>query len=82
MINAGRSFYVNRVNGHAQSRVIYYLMNIHLLPRVVYFTRHGESEYNAMGRMGGDSPLTPHGDAYAHALEQFFKGERVQVEGH
>ncbi|GMS95690.1 hypothetical protein PENTCL1PPCAC_17865, partial [Pristionchus entomophagus] len=78
VINAGRSFYVNRVNGHAQSRVIYYLMNIHLLPRVIYFTRHGESEYNRMGRMGGDSPLTPEGDAYAEALEQFFKGERVQ----
>ncbi|GMT24312.1 hypothetical protein PFISCL1PPCAC_15609, partial [Pristionchus fissidentatus] len=78
VLNAGRSFYVNQVNGHAQSRVIYYLMNIHLLPRVIYFSRHGESEYNRMGRMGGDSPLTPEGDEYARALVHFFKGERVQ----
>lgn len=31
--------------------------------------------------MGGDSPLTPEGETYAQALHDFFKGERVQVEG-
>lgn len=39
VINAGRSFYVNNVNGHVQSRVVYFLMNIHLLPRSIYLTR-------------------------------------------
>uniref|UniRef100_A0A915CMV3 6-phosphofructo-2-kinase domain-containing protein n=1 Tax=Ditylenchus dipsaci TaxID=166011 RepID=A0A915CMV3_9BILA len=57
VINAGRSFYVHNVNGHVQSRVVYFLMNIHLLPRSIYLTRHGESEYNRIGRLGGDSPL-------------------------
>ncbi|KAK6047447.1 6-phosphofructo-2-kinase [Cooperia oncophora] len=58
VINAGRSFFVHNVQGHVQSRVVYFLMNIHLLPRSIFLTRHGQSEYNAMGRLGGDSPLT------------------------
>ncbi|KAK6035407.1 6-phosphofructo-2-kinase, partial [Cooperia oncophora] len=57
VINAGKSFYVHNVKGHIQSRVVYFLMNIHLLPRSIYLTRHGESEYNQIGRLGGDSPL-------------------------
>ncbi|VDN29033.1 unnamed protein product, partial [Cylicostephanus goldi] len=38
VINAGKSFYVHNVNGHVQSRVVYFLMNIHLLPRSIYLT--------------------------------------------
>lgn len=30
---------VHRHEGHIQSRVIYYLMNIHILPRTIYLTR-------------------------------------------
>ncbi|VDD92341.1 unnamed protein product [Enterobius vermicularis] len=77
VINAGRSFYVNNVNGHVQSRVVYFLMNIHLLPRSIYLTRHGESEYNVVGRIGGDSPLSSNGQKYAASLVEFFKKENV-----
>lgn len=44
VINAGRSFFVHNVNGHVQSRVVYFLMNIHLLPRSVYLTRVGSDD--------------------------------------
>lgn len=27
------------LSGHVQSRVVYYLMNIHVLPRTIYITR-------------------------------------------
>lgn len=77
VINAGRSFFVHNVNGHVQSRVVYFLMNIHLLPRSIYLTRHGESEYNRAGRIGGDSPLSENGTKYACGLLEFFKKERV-----
>uniref|UniRef100_A0A915BHI3 6-phosphofructo-2-kinase domain-containing protein n=1 Tax=Parascaris univalens TaxID=6257 RepID=A0A915BHI3_PARUN len=77
VINAGRSFFVHNVNGHLQSRVVYFLMNIHLLPRAIYLTRHGESEYNRAGRIGGDSPLSDNGSKYASALLEFFKKEHV-----
>lgn len=46
IINQGEKFVVNRVNGHVQSRVVYYLMNIHVLPRTIYLCRHGESTMN------------------------------------
>lgn len=31
------------------------------MPRSIYLSRHGESEYNRMGRIGGDSPLSESG---------------------
>ena len=33
--------------------------------------RHGQSEYNAICRIGGDSKLSEHGLAYAHKLAEF-----------
>ncbi|PIO65485.1 phosphoglycerate mutase family protein [Teladorsagia circumcincta] len=41
------------------------------------FIKHGQSEYNAMGRLGGDSPLTAEGEKYAEALGKFF--EKAQI---
>ncbi|KAK6048914.1 phosphoglycerate mutase family protein [Cooperia oncophora] len=78
VINAGKSFYVHNVKGHIQSRVVYFLMNIHLLPRSIYLTRHGESEYNQIGRLGGDSPLSENGLKYAHKLHEYFKNEALK----
>jgi 6-phosphofructo-2-kinase / fructose-2,6-biphosphatase 2 len=78
VINAGRSFFVHNVNGHVQSRVVYFLMNIHLLPRSIYLTRHGESEYNKIGRLGGDSPLSENGVCYAQKLRKYFEKENIQ----
>uniref|UniRef100_A0A1I7W3H1 6PF2K domain-containing protein n=1 Tax=Loa loa TaxID=7209 RepID=A0A1I7W3H1_LOALO len=77
VINAGRSFFVHNVNGHVQSRVVYFLMNIHLLPRSIYLTRHGESEYNRIGRLGGDSPLSANGIEYARKLRDYFMAEKI-----
>jgi broad specificity phosphatase PhoE len=34
-------------------------------------SRHGQSEYNAVGRIGGDSGLSQHGLNYAHKLAEF-----------
>jgi broad specificity phosphatase PhoE len=44
-----------------QSRVVYYLMNIHVLPRTIYLTRHGETNFNLAGRIGGDGDLSEQG---------------------
>ena len=35
------------------------------------FSRHGQSAYNAIGKIGGDSDLTPEGNAYAQRLAEF-----------
>lgn len=52
---------MNRVQDHIQSRIVYYLMNIHVQPRTIYLCRHGENEYNLQGKIGGDSGLSSRG---------------------
>lgn len=59
---------VNRVQDHIQSRTVYYLMNIHVTPRSIYLCRHGESELNLRGRIGGDSGLSARGKQVGRAL--------------
>lgn len=61
IFDVGSRYLVNRVQDHIQSRIVYYLMNIHVTPRSIYLSRHGESELNLLGRIGGDSGLSPGG---------------------
>lgn len=78
IFNQGERFLVNKLAGHLQSRVVYYLMNIHVLPRTIYLTRHGESIMNLQGRIGGDSDISERGWQYAKALAQFVESENIQ----
>ena len=61
VINVGRRFLVNRVQDYIQSKIVYYLMNIHVHSHSIYLCRHGESDYNLEGRIGGDSELSARG---------------------
>ncbi len=36
--------------------------------RKIWLTRHGESMYNTLHRLGGDSPLSPRGEVYSKKL--------------
>ena len=38
--------------------------------RKIWLTRHGESVYNQQALIGGDSPLSPNGQAYAELLPE------------
>ncbi|XP_061178710.1 6-phosphofructo-2-kinase/fructose-2,6-bisphosphatase 4-like isoform X2 [Saccostrea echinata] len=77
IFNQGERFLVHKLAGHLQSRVVYYLMNIHVLPRTIYLTRHGESQMNLEGRIGGDSDLSPRGEEYATALARYLENEKI-----
>ncbi|KRX18064.1 6-phosphofructo-2-kinase/fructose-2,6-bisphosphatase 1, partial [Trichinella nelsoni] len=77
IFDVGRRYLVQNIVGHVQSRIVYFLMNIHILPRSIFLTRHGESEFNRMARLGGDSPLSQRGLEYAERLADYFKGENV-----
>jgi broad specificity phosphatase PhoE len=46
-------------------------MNLHTMPRVFYLSRHGQSEYNLLGKIGGDAGLTEAGREYARRLADF-----------
>lgn len=61
IFDVGSRYLVNKIQDHIQSRIVYYLMNIHVTPRSIYLSRHGESELNLTGRIGGDSGLSPRG---------------------
>lgn len=37
--NTGEKVVVHKHEGHIQSRIVYYLMNIHITPRTIYLTR-------------------------------------------
>ncbi|CAK5268833.1 unnamed protein product [Mycena citricolor] len=71
--DVGREVTVSRINGYLSSRIAFYLMNLHLKPRSIFFSRHGESQYNVLGKLGGDSLLSPRGMQYSQALPALIK---------
>ncbi|XP_036389165.1 6-phosphofructo-2-kinase/fructose-2,6-bisphosphatase 1-like isoform X3 [Megalops cyprinoides] len=78
IFNVGSRYLVNRVLDHIQSRIVYYLMNIHVTPRSIYLCRHGESELNLLGRIGGDSGLSARGNKFACALAGFIQSQSIR----
>lgn len=87
ILNVGKRVTINRIEGYLQSRIAFYLMNLHLKPRSIYLSRvsssfrlpsancsqHGESMYNVEGKIGGDAELSPRGQQYAAALPDMVK---------
>ncbi|KAI8909906.1 6-phosphofructo-2-kinase-domain-containing protein [Powellomyces hirtus] len=71
LINVGKKIIAHNVHGYLESQCVFYLMQMHIKPRTIWLTRHGESEYNVSGRIGGDPPLTPLGRRFALALSKF-----------
>ena len=49
IFDTGRKVEIHKHEGHIQSRIVYYLMNVHITPRTIYLTRHGESYNNVIG---------------------------------
>ncbi|XP_029414624.1 6-phosphofructo-2-kinase/fructose-2,6-bisphosphatase 2 isoform X2 [Nannospalax galili] len=78
VINVGQRFLVNRVQDYIQSKIVYYLMNIHVQPRTIYLCRHGESEFNLLGKIGGDSGLSMRGKQFAQVLRKFLEEQEIQ----
>jgi len=53
------------------ARVAQFLASVHPYPHTIYLSRHGQSEYNAEQKIGGDSSLTACGREYARRLAEF-----------
>lgn len=68
LINVGNLVIVHLIKGWLQSRIVYYLMNLHIQSRRILVSRHGESMHNLKGLIGGDSDLSPRGQMYAQIL--------------
>ncbi|XP_032432019.1 6-phosphofructo-2-kinase/fructose-2,6-bisphosphatase 2-like isoform X1 [Xiphophorus hellerii] len=77
VINVGRRFLVNKVQDSIQSKIVYYLMNIHVHTHSIYLCRHGESLHNLEGRLGGDSGLSERGKKFAVELKAFVNEQNL-----
>lgn len=69
--DGGRMVIMNRIHGYLQGRICQLLSTLHTQKRAIYFSRHGQSEYNKLNKIGGDSPLTEEGEKYAVDLAKF-----------
>ncbi|KAK4515899.1 uncharacterized protein ATC70_010857 [Mucor velutinosus] len=69
LMNFGEQLIVNNVQGYLQSRIVYYLMNLHNRPRTIYFARAGES--TNPGSFKVDAGLSKDGELYAQRLKKF-----------
>ena len=69
--DTGEKVTVFKVHGFLMTKIASYLMNLHVVPRPIYITRHGESQFNTKGLIGGDSGLSPRGHEYALKLAAF-----------
>lgn len=64
---------VSRIQGYLPGRIVYFLLNAHLSMRPIYFCRHGKSEDNVAGKIGGDSQLSPAGVQFSEKLRLFLE---------
>eukprot|EP00271_Cylindrocystis_brebissonii_P006941 TRINITY_DN19908_c0_g1_i1.p1 TRINITY_DN19908_c0_g1~~TRINITY_DN19908_c0_g1_i1.p1 ORF type:complete len:652 (-),score=118.43 TRINITY_DN19908_c0_g1_i1:759-2714(-) len=71
MVSGGGQIQVNNISGYLPGRIVFFLVNSHTTPRPIILTRHGESQDNVRGRIGGDSALSERGEKYATKLAEF-----------
>lgn len=77
IINVGEKILLNKIQGYLQSRIVFFLMNIHNRFRTIWFARSGQSliehSYKA------DSDLSPAGWEYAEKLKDVVLKRRLKV---
>lgn len=71
VIDVGIKTITHNINNYLSTQAVTYLQHFHLYPRQIWLTRHGESEDDIAGRLGGDSPLSKRGLDFAQALPAF-----------
>jgi len=77
VINVGEKIVVNNISGYLQSRIVFYLMQIHNSYRTIWFARSGPSRIEHLYK--ADSELSPLGEEYAERLCKFLRQRRRVV---
>jgi broad specificity phosphatase PhoE/predicted kinase len=77
LYNVGKRVVINNINGFLATKIVSFLMNLHVNPHPIYLTRSGESNYILENKMGGgDSEMTERGVKYAKLVNEFFQQEK------
>lgn len=76
MIDVGKKLISYKIQGFLASQTVYYLLNFNLAERQIWITRNGESEDNMLGKIGGNSHLTPRGLKFSKGLAKFIDEQR------
>lgn len=74
LVNVGEKIQINKIQGYLQSRIVFFLMNIHNRHRFIYFARSGQSLIEHSYR--ADSDLSQSGWDYARRLKNFMMERR------
>lgn len=75
LIDVGAKIIANKIYSYLARKTLYFLGNLHIVPRPIYLVFHGLTVNNSEGRMGGDSSLTQKGERFAHKLADFLNSE-------
>ncbi|KAL8277556.1 hypothetical protein RQP46_009988 [Phenoliferia psychrophenolica] len=77
IFNVGERLVINNIQGYLQSRIVFFLMNVHHKKRTIWFARSGQSllehSYKA------DSDLSPQGVEYSERLRDFIIQKRQEL---
>eukprot|EP00697_Spironema_sp_BW2_P017716 gnl/Spiro4/9494_TR5029_c0_g1_i1.p1 gnl/Spiro4/9494_TR5029_c0_g1~~gnl/Spiro4/9494_TR5029_c0_g1_i1.p1 ORF type:complete len:371 (-),score=35.89 gnl/Spiro4/9494_TR5029_c0_g1_i1:156-1268(-) len=71
LINGGKKVQMNSIEGFIPGRIVAFLIGLNANPQQIYLCRHGLSQYNSLGRLGGDSSLSREGENFALKLAEF-----------
>ncbi|KAI9216598.1 6-phosphofructo-2-kinase-domain-containing protein [Blastocladiella britannica] len=72
----GEHIVANNVKGYLQTRIVFFLMNLHISRRTVYLLRNAESISDQTFK--DDAPLSPVGIQYAQRVHDFMVSHRKQ----
>ena len=73
LIDLGNQLIVNRIKEHQQSRIVFFVMNLHIRRRSIFLCRHGETTHNLNGRIGGNAGLSERGEQFSRELPVILK---------
>jgi broad specificity phosphatase PhoE/predicted kinase len=67
----GRHIELHEIDGYVPSRIVFFLSNMRISSRPILLTRHGQSAFNVLGRIGGNPGLSSDGKIYAASLAAY-----------
>lgn len=80
LFNVGEKVVMCHCYGYLISNIGFFLSNIHIKPRSIWLTRHGESEDQLRGLLGSNArEITANGRKYCRALANFLRNARREM---